>query len=215
MSELDSFFVRMGGHSTYDVSRRYVERFSFNFPGGSQVYGSHPTPAEPLVEIFRLPPATEKRFNIIAAGVCSLQTHWAAFTRICAGADCPWCAEGFERIWRGYVAAVASPAKAGLLEITAATFDEWESALSSGELYCHIVTVSRHSRYSGVRPLLATKEKGPVWPIVDTDTVFDRLCRVLRLPRRSASVDRDSWLEAVRQHAIASGPTISLKAHAG
>jgi hypothetical protein len=215
MSELDFFIPKIRQHSTYDVSTSNVERPIFNFSWRIRMYGTSPNPAEPLVTIFRLRPGDEKSFCIIGAGVVSIETHYHGSTRLCAGDGCAWCLEGFEKQWRGYIAAVATGSIQGIIEITAGSFEEWQGLLAAGELYSKIIKVNRPSRYGSVRPIISTAINGPVWPIVDNDTVFDKLCRILRLPRRGAHIDRDSWLAAVRGAAQAGAPSPTLKAHIG
>lgn len=212
-SELDYFWAEKRRHSTYDVLTSNVERTAFHFPPEVFVYGSRPTPSEPLVEIFRLQASQESRFLIRSQEVCSITTHWATFTRLCGGGDCQWCTSGFERNWRGYIAAQAASGRPGLVEITAATFDEWTNAFEAGQLTGRIVTVSRPTRWSGVRPILSTQSPGPAASIVPVDTVFDLLCRVLRLPRKAGFADRESWLEAVRMYAVGQGPAAPVKLH--
>jgi len=213
MSELDGLIGENRTHSTYDVVTSYVERSAFHFPWRFFVYGSKPPTAEPLVEIFRISAAQESRFLIRAKEVCSITTHWATFTRLCAGGDCRWCSGGFERNWRGYIPANAASGRAGLLEITAATFDEWTTAFEAGQITGKIITVSRATRWSGVRPLISTQCDGPQASIVEPDVVFDLLCRVLRLPRKAGFDDRGEWLEAVRLYACAQGPALPVKLH--
>jgi len=213
MFELDSLIGEKRSHSTLNVVTFNVERSALHFPKEVFVYGSRPTPSEPLVEIFRLSAAQESRFLIRAAEVCSITTHWATFTRLCAGGDCRWCSSGFERNWRGYIAANAASGRAGLLEITAATFDEWTTAFEAGQITGKIISVSRATRWSGVRPVISSQCDGPKASIVEPDTVFDLLCRVLRMPRKAGFNGRDEWLEAVRLYASAQGPGLPVKLH--
>lgn len=179
------------------------------------MYGSLPKPQEPLIEIFRLAPKETCRFLIRSKAVCSISTHWAAFTRLCAGDACQWCSGGFERNWRGYIAAKAPTGRTGLVEISSHSFDQWESAFQRGELTGKIVTVQRTSRFSGVCPILSSQSPGPESTIVDTDRVFDLLCRVLRLPRRAAYPTADTWLQSVQAYAASQGPSPAVKIHAG
>lgn len=179
------------------------------------MYGSSPSPQEPLIEIFRLRPGEKKNFLIRSAAVCSIETHWATGTRLCAGDGCRWCSGGFERSWRGYVAAIDNQRRAGLIEITAGSFDEWQNALAAGDLHFKIISVSRATRWAAVRPHIETAQDGPTWPLLTAAEIFDNLCRILRLPRRKAFDAEQTWLDAVKAFTLSQGPEIGLKAFAG
>lgn len=151
----------------------------------------------PRLEIFKVSAGASKQFIILGEKPITFQAHFRERTLYCAGGDCPWCDEGLRRQWRGYIAAARPESTPGALELSAEAWDKWEDIRAAQPLPGLIISVSRRTENAPAFPQVLRQGDFSRWGLIDSLTLVDSLCRVLRIPERSQYATDDAWTYAV------------------
>lgn len=167
------------------------------------MYDHLPPACENRVTLFRPNAGATVRFLVTCDDLVAINTHWTRRTRLCPGqVHCPACFVGLPTKWLAFVSVVNEHHQPGLLEINSTSAETLNPERYDFPRYGHVVTVTRATKFSGLRIVASAEHTTTQRPRVEKPEILDQVCRVLTLPRRRSYLDEQLWQHAIERAAV-------------